>query len=228
MRRFTRLAKTPAFAARHRAFAARLPGGREDGARAPGVARVLRRLPAPVVRRMGFALNLALRFMQGSVPAPLASQGAHADRPFGPALTFVRARARETHRFFERAFREMHVRHSRMLLGVAQAVPPSGNGSTPPASRAAMLQRIEHRSHFPRVSQVVARASGSAAARADPARNETATIRDARPLVRSATPFAVSTAAAASLPPAELSRVTDHVIQQLDRRVLSYRERMGL
>ena len=30
-----------------------------------------------------------------------------------------------------------------------------------------------------------------------------------------------------SLPPQELSRVTDHVIRQLDRRVLSYRERTG-
>jgi hypothetical protein len=31
----------------------------------------------------------------------------------------------------------------------------------------------------------------------------------------------------AGLPPQELSRVTDHVIRQLDRRVLSYRERTG-
>jgi hypothetical protein len=30
-----------------------------------------------------------------------------------------------------------------------------------------------------------------------------------------------------ALPPNELTRVTEHVIGELDRRVLSYRERMG-
>jgi hypothetical protein len=34
-------------------------------------------------------------------------------------------------------------------------------------------------------------------------------------------------AAAATLPSAELARVTEHVIRELDHRVLSYRERTG-
>lgn len=78
-----------------------------------------------------------------------------------------------------------------------------------------------------RVAMTLAR-SASAAPRADAA----APRRDAEPPAveptrPSAPPASRPATPAFALPAQELSRVTDHVIRQLDQRVLSYRERTG-
>ncbi len=78
-----------------------------------------------------------------------------------------------------------------------------------------------------RVAMTLAR-SPSAALRADAATPR----RDAEPPVveptrPSAPPASRPSTPAFALPAQELSRVTEHVIRQLDQRVLSYRERTG-
>ncbi len=77
--------------------------------------------------------------------------------------------------------------------------------------------------------QVLARAAPAASrAAASPARSAEvpAFERQAhRPLAPPSAPF--NAAAPAGLPPAELARVADHVMRELDHRVLSFRERTG-
>jgi len=227
MRRFPRLARAPAFAARHRAFAARCADRRHENARAPDVARVLRRFPVRILQRVWMPLYFALQVLQRAAAPWIVPRRGSAPRQAGPNLAMSRERTQVTVRLVDRASRELQVRHLRMLLTHSPA--PSQGGSRPeaPAGRTVVLRRIERQAHFPRVTQVVARAPGAAAVRAEAAVLGASAIREAHAAPRAAAPFA-RPAAAVPLAPAELSRVTDHVIQQLDRRVLSYRERMGL
>ena len=62
-----------------------------------------------------------------------------------------------------------------------------------------------------------------AAVRPDPAASDTTQ----RGKSGSTNPPHFVAAEGVSLPPQELSRVTEHVLRTLDRRVLSYRERSG-
>ena len=128
-------------------------------------------------------------------------------------------------RVVERASRVMQVRHSRMLVTVAPAAITVA-ASAAPLPRVLMTQRVERQTFFPRVTQVVARAPAAPAVRGDAALHAPPQFVEPRSAPRTSAPHTEAIVAPA-LPPAELSRVTDHVIQQLDRRVLSYRERMG-
>lgn len=86
----------------------------------------------------------------------------------------------------------------------------------------ARSRRQDARAQFPRVPLTMARAPAPAATSQPAAAIAQAHAHDAaRAMPRE------MAAAAAPLPAHELSRVTEHVLRTLDRRVLSYRERTG-
>lgn len=227
MRRFASLATPPAFAARHRAFAARLAGRSAGSARAPGLALVLRRACVRVARRVWMPLHFALQILQRAaapwaVPHPVLAMA-----PGDPAPGAVRERTLVTERVVERSGRELHARPLALRVVHVPGPAAAGTRAALAPNRVVPVPRIERPAGLPRVAQVVVRAAGPAAARAEAARLDTPVLREVRTAPRAATPVVAPTPAL-PLPPAELSRVTDHVIEQLDRRVLSYRERMGL
>jgi hypothetical protein len=86
----------------------------------------------------------------------------------------------------------------------------------------ARSQRQEARAQFPRVPLTMSRAPSPA-----PASQPAAAIAQAHEAHCAGTTPREITAAARPLPAHELSRVTEHVLRTLDRRVLSYRERTG-
>jgi hypothetical protein len=86
------------------------------------------------------------------------------------------------------------------------------------------VRRAPKQPDLPRVLMTMVRAPATVAgARAEQTVSTHAhTARD-----RASAPSHFGTTGNASLPPHELSRVTEHVLRTLDRRVLSYRERSG-
>jgi hypothetical protein len=95
-------------------------------------------------------------------------------------------------------------------------------------SRAATVSRQARRdaavAHFPRLAMTLARPSATAPVSPSPARpgHHAQGERSGTYAARGS-----QAAALAPLPAKELSRVTEHVLRTLDRRVLSYRERTG-
>jgi len=96
-----------------------------------------------------------------------------------------------------------------------------------PVSRApqpAVVTRIEQRHAAPRIETIMLRSQPPGA--------KAAAAADARAAVASPRPGATQTPAAPQtqplvLPAQEMSRLTEHVIRQLDHRVLSWQERTG-
>jgi hypothetical protein len=225
MRRSHSLAIPLEFAARHREFVARLRNRREEGVRTPPIGRVLRRSMQRVLHRVRTALHFALHvFQRASAPWNPPRPVVAPPSP-GAAPVVTRERSYRMTRIVERASHVLHVRHSHMLVTVA---PPAiaVAASTAPSPRVLMTQRIERQTLFPRVTQVVARAPAAPVVRGEAAMHAPPQVVEPRSAPRTSAPHTVAIIAP-TLPPAELSRVTDHVIEQLDRRVLSYRERMG-
>lgn len=220
--RATRLA---AVAARQRLFAERLFGARVPNRLMP-IERVMRRavLLQPVTR---------LSVHQWMSNAALAPQRAplerdvRVERAAGTQHTerVLERRGRDT----VRTLRERLARHATTLLQrhvavapVARALRDAGPGRAAPAAvRPPWLA--------PRAVPPVRTTVLSAGGRASPARQapaaEPARRDDAPPRLPAWPPGPA--AAALVLPPQEMTRVTDHVMQQLDRRMVSYRERMG-
>ena len=225
MRRFLSPISPLAFAARHRAFAARLRNAREEGRAVPPIGQILRRSDSRVLlQRVWMPLQFALQVIQRAaapwnpplpavLPAPL------------PSPETLRERFHLSTRLLERTLRFLQVRHTQMPVSVA---PPAAAmpSNALPSTRLLMMQRIERQALFPRVTQVLVRSAAPAAAHGEARVQALAQVSEPRtaprPSTAPATPVVV-----APLPAVELSRVTDHVIKQLDRRVLSYRERMG-
>jgi hypothetical protein len=227
-RRRVRASRGPfAFSSRHHAFAARLRGGLDAGARAPAVGYVLRRMAARVLRHVRSPLHFALQLIHRTsvhVGAPRRGPAGQSARLAAPG---THERLRVVMRLLERATLASHFRESRPLLGAALPRPSTAAMTgTAESVNGQWIERIERQSLYPRVTQVVARAAAPVVPRNDSNMQATSETMDVRAVSRPATSHAV-TQSAAALPPAELSRVTDHVIRQLDRRVLSYRERMG-
>jgi hypothetical protein len=225
MRRSHSLAIPLEFAVRHRTFVARLRNRREEGARTPPIGRVLRRSMQRVLQRVRMPLHFALNVFQRASapwnpPRPVVAPPSPAAAP-----VVTRERSYWMTRVVERASHVLHVRLSQMLVTVA---PPAlaVAASTAPSPRVLMTQRVERQTLFPRVTQVVVRAPAAPPVRDDAALHAPPQVVEPHSAPRRSAPHTVAIVAP-ELPPAELSRVTDHVIQQLDRRVLSYRERMG-
>jgi hypothetical protein len=207
-----------------RAFAARLRNVRDTGPQARPVARVLRRMPRPVLQRLWMPLHFALRVIQrGTAPwnPPLRAAPA---LPPPQAAGILRERFHLSTRLVERSLRWLRAHHAPVAAAVA---PPAGAaGLQPTSTRLLMMQRIERQALFPRVTQVLARPALAAASLGQAAGPGASRADEPRPGPLPGTPRGAAPAASA-LPALELARVTDHVIRQLDRRVLSYRERTG-
>ena len=112
----------------------------------------------------------------------------------------------------------LRVRHTRVVQSVAH--PPLTAALPAPG----VVVRMESRHAYPQVSTTVVRASAAAAS---PSPSSRRPEMDSRVQEHFVAPLVRRQADAITLPPQELSRVADHVINELDRRVLSYRERTG-
>jgi hypothetical protein len=212
------------------AFAARLGRAREASAYVPTVALILRRLAPAVYRRVHMPLHFALRVMaRAAAPRQATARAAHAAA--APGLAPVRERFHIAMRIVERAT-QCVARHvvAPVWVSVNAGSAARAPAAPPPAeSRLVVIANGARDPAFPRVEQVLARAAPAASrAPASPARSAEVPAFERRPHRPPAQPSAPFNAAApASLPPAELARVADHVIRELDHRVLSFRERTG-
>jgi hypothetical protein len=115
------------------------------------------------------------------------------------------------------------VLHQRLLQRIIRPAAPA----TTPTPRAPVVTRAQQRSAWPRPQLTMVRTQPPLppqAAFTEPASN-IAAFRD--PRRAPAHPHAAAMTAPLVLPPQELSRLTDHVIRQLDHRVLSWQERTG-
>jgi hypothetical protein len=198
---------------------------RPDAAQATPVVRVLRRVAQTVLQRLWmplhFALQVALR-----CAAPWSTPCSPViPRAPAPSEQTVRERFHLSTRLLERSLRVLQLRELRTCTRAAPgADAPSTTAPSP--VRVLTVQRIERRTLFPRVTQVLSRPApvppAPVQAELSPSLQRSDTSRAPRPQVlRNALPISTS------LGPVELGRVADHVIRELDRRVLSYRERTG-
>jgi hypothetical protein len=206
------------------AFAARLRNRRDASSRVAPVARILRRFLRPVLQRLWIPVHFALQVMQRAA-APWDPPRPAVSPPPSPSAGIIRERFHLSTRLLERTLRVLHAHHTHMRVSVAPRS-PAAPSNVPPPTRVVMMQRVERQTLFPRVTQVLARASSTAAIRGQSAALTAPETTAPRLAPRPGVPHAAAPAARA-LPPAELARVTDHVIRQLDQRVLSYRERTG-
>ena len=123
-------------------------------------------------------------------------------------------------RQLERVLVTQRVLHERLVQRLTASTPHAA----PP--RTALVTRVEQRHVFPRVQLTLVRAQpavpSAAGVAPDPSAVPGSGLRAAVAQPRGTTPLPPLV-----LPPQELSRLTDHVIRQLDHRVLSYQERTG-
>jgi hypothetical protein len=122
-------------------------------------------------------------------------------------------------RQLERVLVTQRVLHERLI----QRLTVSTSHAAPP--RVAMLTRVEHRNVFPRVQLTLVRTQAAVASAPRVAPDASVPVPGMR--TAPAQPRGATTLPPLVLPPQELSRLTDHVIRQLDHRVLSYQERTG-
>jgi hypothetical protein len=206
------------------AFAARLRRSR-DAAQAAPVTRVLRRLAQTVLQRLWMPLHFALKVAQRSAAPWSAPRPPIVPRAPAPPERTVRARFHVSTRLIERSLQLLRRHESRTTLGAALGTPGTPS-ATPSPIRVLTVQRIERRTLFPRVTQVLSRP-----APVPPVPVQAALVPPAQqaepPRAPRSQALRNALQAAAPLGPVELGRVADHVIRELDRRVLSYRERTG-
>ena len=180
--------------------------------RVPAIERVMRRLASVQVHR-GATLHLRLQALLAGFRKQhterIERQLLRAAAPPVPVL-----------REHEKTLRIERVRHQRLLvLQTTRTEAPAA-----PALRPSFVMRVEHRHAAPRLQLILARTQPvpAQAAAAPPGESVTTSARPAPSHPRSAPP-----AAPMVLPPQELSRLTEHVIGQLDQRVRSWQERTG-
>ncbi len=136
---------------------------------------------------------------------------------------------------------ERHTRSMQMVTRVLQALPdrmrPAPSQTVTAAALApdavpTTVRRAQAEPHYPRMPMTMARSVTTQPAtppvRTESAQHAAAASAQSRDLAppRAAAPFA-GTPEPITLPPMELARVTDHVVNQLEHRALSWRERMG-
>ncbi len=208
-----------------RAFAERLRPGRDTGLHVRPVAQVLRRAARPLLQRLWIPLHFALRLIQRaaapwSAPLPAAS----APPPFR-AQGMPRERFHLCTRLLERLSSVLRIQ--REPMPVSSVLPaPSVRASGPAPGNVLSMRHIERQAFFPRVTQILARAPAAANIARQAASPPAAPEPEPWPRSLGGKPRGAPPAAS-SLAAVELARVTDHVIRQLDQRVLSYRERTG-
>jgi len=207
------------------AFAAGLRAGRAGMASAPPVPRIVRALARPLLQRIGVVLSFALRVIARAA-APCTSRTATVTAPAQPAAGALRERFTLALRILERSERVRERTARSITVAVTSPAPPAP-ASAPRSSPAAVFGQVERHVFYPRMSPALARSVATRTeprpAVAQPASHPPAPVRESTAMPA----LASRIAAAATLPSAELARVTEHVIRELDHRVLSYRERTG-
>jgi hypothetical protein len=199
-----------ATAARHRAFAARFHGTRRGDRRASPVERVMRRAHPGRFYRTALRVHLALAAITRTIVQR------YAIRSIGQGM--LRAGPRQ---ILIRPIGRLMSRSTRVIA--YREVAPARTVAPQVARRG----RIERSMVFPVAVMTLVRERAPAALQ--PIATERAEVphQMTAPSARAAAAMHPTDKAGFTLPFQELSRVTDHVIQQLDRRTLSYRERMG-
>jgi hypothetical protein len=199
--------------AHHVDFLTRLKGARRERVRVDAVGRVLRRAQTTVMHHTALALNVAVRTMHRMLSMHRMT----------PALaTLQTITVQHTNHV-----RQVVERQSALIHRIAAArdsVAEESRGPDVVLRREPTMQPPS----APRMTMVMTKSAAVVAARTVAA---TLSAQRDEPRTRNVTqidaPRMSDRQDAARLPDHELSRVTDHVIQQLDRRVLSYRERTG-
>jgi hypothetical protein len=172
------------------------------------LARVLRRAREPQAHHTSLAINVLLRLSRHAV-----SMQREVHREFE---RHERVQTRETHTL-EHVIDRQRMLERRVLEGRMSVAPSTSEHLT-------LRERIERSTRFERLPMALAqtKAMPSKAAAAYEVRGERTRVIPDEPVS-----LIPAQRTSASLPANELARVTDHVIRQLDRRVLSYRERTG-
>lgn len=126
---------------------------------------------------------------------------------------------RRAHHTYERIETRTHDRMRSILLRqVAASVTQRASTARPPATRR------EQSTDFPRIATTMVR-SATSPQTTEPPPNAPIQSRSAIDAVTA--PPRMGPPAVTPVPAQELTRVTEHVLRTLDRRVLSYRERTG-
>ena len=206
--------------AKHRGFLARMcrampARSRRITAPVTPIARVLQRIAPPRARQALLTVLLARRSAVHRHETRISSVHLHRERP---GILETRT---AVERLVERQ-RMLVERVSEARLGRER----TGAGHTPPATT--RTSRVAADVTPARVAAPPMHLARNASpAPADAASPDHVAIRPSSKPVMQLFPAATPRTEVLALPPQELSRVTEHVISQLDRRVLSYRERMG-
>lgn len=218
----------PRFVARHRAFTARLRRGAVDASAVPGITLTLRRLPVHVIERLHTLTRLCARVVERSAARGISVRVTTRTTP-AAGRESVRLECRTLlERLVERRTHAVERRHA-PVIERRIAAEAGATASAQAVERTAVARRLDVRHVYPPVARTLARAGAAPKSAAERHETPPTSIPGASPhraVARGGT--APVTPEAVTLPPNELSRVTEHVIAQLDRRVRSYRERMGL
>jgi hypothetical protein len=193
---------------RQQQFVASLFAARRVTARLSPLARVLRRAREPQTHHTSLAINVLLRLSRHAV-----SMQREVRREFE---RHERVHTRETHTL-EHVIDRQRLLERRVLEGRMSVAPSM-------SAQLTVRERIERSTVFERLPMALAQAKAVPTRSA--AVHETRSER-ARSIPDEPVSLLPAQRTPASLPANELARVTDHVIKQLDRRVLSYRERTG-
>jgi hypothetical protein len=202
---------------RHRAFLADRRRRNRIAASTEAVARVLRRASAIT------SISLGVFAPQWLAAAPRARAGlAPGARHLRLPAALVRATVQ---RLCERHTHTVLIHNAAMAPVRASAeIAATPARPAPSVRRATQLRRDRH-ADYPRLPLTLVQSRPHAA--------DTSVLQAQAVAPRAATPygampaFAAHGAGPASLPTAELARVTDHVLRTLNRRALSLRERTG-
>lgn len=203
----------PAFAARHVAFARRLGGVRRVAGSGTPVARILRRIMNLPVQHLSWAIQVALRLMDrvSMVNHAAIRTAAHHNEMQLHRVEIIR------HMLERQRVLESRVREQR-------EVPRSGAGFL---SQIDIRERVQQSIVVPKIAMTLSKPRHTDASK-NLAVDQVEMQTDlARHVDRVSEPIRNGKRTSMVLPEQELSRVTDHVIRQLDRRVLSYCERTG-
>jgi hypothetical protein len=202
--------RVPAGILRQRQFIARLLATRRVSIGLTPIARVLRRVQQMQSSHTALSINVLMRLGQRTV----SLQG---------ELRNERERREVLHtehtKTVERIIARQRLLEQRVLESRISRVAGV-------AERPALRERIERQTIFERVPMALAPHSSTVAAKSEAVTRESRSDR-VMPELGNVVPLTAAERLPASLPVQELARVTDHVIKQLDRRVLSFHERMG-
>jgi hypothetical protein len=223
MRPAAHVRTVPPWLARHRGFVARLAaGGGVASARLRPASLVLLRRPASTrgeTNAVWVAPSWTVRLAPQFTVAALAARTA-VDRPAVVRHLVLRGAvpvpAADRH---ERTLVHSHTRVERTFVR-------HESHTDVPSVRVLRTTRIERHSAYPRVSVVLPRAPAPAPAPTAAPPTAPSARSAARGVSEVRGPLGLP-AVREPLPPQELARVTDHVLAQLDRKVLSFRERHG-